>query len=104
MQLGAMGAATAACDRSSDLISRTNRLALYRGQRVRVMKVVLLGAGASKAAGYPLARKLMPAIKREAAGSNFLNLKTAWDAWGEFLKEQTGVLALLLNDSNPEVV
>jgi hypothetical protein len=68
------------------------------------MKIVVLGAGASKEAGYPLAKKLMPAIKREAAGSNFLNLKTAWDTWAEFVRGQTGVLALLLNDPNPEVV
>jgi hypothetical protein len=68
------------------------------------MKVIVLGAGASKEAGYPLAKKLMPAIQHEAASGNFLNLKTAWDTWAEFVKGQTGVLALLLNDPNPEVV
>lgn len=68
------------------------------------MRVLFLGAGASKCAGYPLASDLIPAIKSEAENSNLANLKNAWQTWKQFLDTQRGALALLLNNPNPEVI
>lgn len=68
------------------------------------MRVLFLGAGASKCAGYPLANELMPAIRDEAENTRLHNLKSAWQAWTEFLRHQKGPLALLLKNPNPEVV
>ena len=68
------------------------------------MRVLLLGAGASKCAGYPLANELIPAIKREAEITCLDNLKSAWRTWEEFVRAQRGALALILNNSNPEIV
>ena len=68
------------------------------------MRVLFLGAGASKCAGYPLANELMPAIREEAEKTPLVNLKSAWQVWAEFLQHQKGALALLLKNPNPEVV
>jgi hypothetical protein len=68
------------------------------------VRVLLLGAGASKCAGYPLANELIPAIKREAETTSLYNLKSPWSAWEEFVRAQHGALALLLNNPNREVV
>ena len=46
----------------------------------------------------------MPAIRDEAENTRLHNLKSAWQAWTEFLRHQKGPLALLLKNPNPEVV
>lgn len=68
------------------------------------MKVILLGAGASKAAGYPLASELISSIESEAHSSRQLNLQKAWKEWDGYLQRASGNLRLLLSCQNPEVV
>ncbi len=68
------------------------------------MKVLVLGAGASRAAGYPLASELMEAIEREAASAREVMLKNAWEAWDQFRQSATGHLRTLLFSPNPEVI
>ncbi len=63
------------------------------------MKVLLLGAGASKAAGYPLASDLIAAIEMEAANAGEVMLRNAWNTW-----DVTGQLQTLLSCTNPEVI
>ena len=67
------------------------------------MRVLILGAGASKVAGYPLASELIPAIRsmceRDGGG-----LRGAWGAWLEFKNKLSDPLRLVLDSSNPEVV
>jgi hypothetical protein len=67
------------------------------------VKVLILGAGASKAAGYPLASELMPAIKDDVQKSKNLQLADAWARWEQTVNTAIGPLRLLLNDPNPEV-
>jgi hypothetical protein len=68
------------------------------------MKAILLGAGASKAAGYPLAAELISSIESEARSSRELNLKDAWKQWDQYRQSASGNLHLLLSCQNPEVV
>ena len=67
------------------------------------MKVLLLGAGASKPAGYPLASELMTTIERDARESRNDGLRHAWELWEETRRSAPGPLRLLLEDPNPEV-
>jgi hypothetical protein len=70
------------------------------------MKVLLLGAGASKAACYPLASQLMEAVKAEAEGPSRQNVLVSqdWKEWQRFKDQATGATKELLSDQNPEVV
>jgi hypothetical protein len=70
------------------------------------MKVLLLGAGASKAACYPLASELMEAVKAEAEGPSRQNdaVSKGWAKWQLFKDHATGATKELLSDQNPEVV
>lgn len=61
------------------------------------MRVVVLGAGASKPAGYPLAGELLPAI-----GENIQ--PDAWARWRAFCESCEGPFRRLLENPNPEVV
>src|SRR5713101_1982075 len=67
------------------------------------MKVLLLGAGASKSAGYPLASELMITIERDARESRNAELRHAWELWEQTRRAAPGPLRLLLEDPNPEV-
>jgi len=70
------------------------------------MRVILLGAGASKCAGYPLAGELISEIKNEADGASrsLWNFTSAWNSWEGAVSRCTGLLGLLLRNPNPEVV
>jgi hypothetical protein len=68
------------------------------------MHVLLLGAGASKCAGYPLASELVSEVKREAEATPLWNFTNAWKQWEESVKRSRGLLRLLLCNPNPEVV
>ncbi|MFZ0887251.1 MAG: hypothetical protein WA005_02260 [Candidatus Binataceae bacterium] len=70
------------------------------------MHVLMLGAGASKCAGYPLANELVSEIRREAeTGSRFFwNFTNAWNTWESSVNRSRGLLRLLLRNPNPEVV
>jgi hypothetical protein len=68
------------------------------------VKVLILGAGASKPACYPVAEKLMPTIEADAKASRNIMLMSAWEHWERTKKTAPGALRLLLEDPNPEVV
>jgi hypothetical protein len=70
------------------------------------MRVVLLGAGASRTACYPLASQLMEAVKAEAEGPSGKNLTVSedWKKWQSFKDSAHGAARALLCDPNPEVV
>src|ERR1700735_5503697 len=67
------------------------------------MKVVLLGAGASKSAGYPLASQLMTALRIWAQQSHDLSVQNDWQTWMLFWENTKGLVRLLLDDANPEI-
>lgn len=68
------------------------------------MRVLLLGAGASFEAGYPLAGSLINEIEREARDSVVQNFSDAWAAWQKLRESSSGVARYLLGNPNPEVV
>ena len=68
------------------------------------MKVLLLGAGASWAAGYPLASELIAAIKREASKTRNVMLGRAWSTWENYRNGANGQMRTLLSSVNPEVI
>lgn len=68
------------------------------------MKVLILGAGASKPACYSVAKELMPTIEADAKASHDDTLTRAWEHWERTKKTAPGALSLLLDDPNPEVV
>lgn len=68
------------------------------------MKVLLLGAGASRAAGYPLAGELLPAIEADAQYTRSVNLRDAWARWQTFRDSVRQPLRLLIDNPNPEVI
>lgn len=70
------------------------------------VKVLLLGAGASKGACYPLASQLMEAVKAEADGPSRRNVLVSqdWANWQLFKDQATGTNRELLSDQNPEVM
>src|SRR5579862_6550350 len=67
------------------------------------MKVLILGAGASRAAGYPLAAELMTSIERDAVESRNIQLADAWDRWLSVKNTAPSELRILLDHPNPEV-
>jgi hypothetical protein len=70
---------------------------------VSEMKLLILGAGASRSAGYPLASDLMTAIERDAIESHSLQLKNAWKGWLLIKNAAPPELRILLDHPNPEV-
>jgi hypothetical protein len=68
------------------------------------VKVLFLGAGASKAAGYPLAADLFAEIEKAATSSPVPSEREDWANFHDWRSDATGILKRLLNDSNPEVV
>ena len=67
------------------------------------MRVLLLGAGASRSADYPLAGDLLPSIETEAGASGSVQLRQAWSKWREFVDRQEGFLRLIVENPNPEI-
>lgn len=68
------------------------------------MKVLFLGAGASKSAGYPLASDLLPGVGRACESSPFEVARQAWEEFDSWRTSHDGVLGRLLRNPNPEVV
>lgn len=67
------------------------------------MKTLLLGAGASKCAGYPLTRELMSVLRNWSSANEHTNYQDDWKAWDEFRQSANGLFRLLLDDPNPEI-
>lgn len=68
------------------------------------MRVLILGAGASKRAGYPLAGELLEVVAREAKETSSLQFRDAWRRWEQFREQVPAPLRLIAYNSNPEVV
>ena len=68
------------------------------------MRVLILGAGASNKAGYPLARNLIDAVGTEASGTPNLNYQDAWKFWENYRENTSGLIRSLVYSSNPEIV
>ncbi len=68
------------------------------------MRVLLLGAGASKPVGYPLAAELLAEIEKAATASPNFSTRAAWADFQEWRGEAKGILKRLLDNPNPEVV
>jgi hypothetical protein len=68
------------------------------------MQVLILGAGASKPAGYPLASEVMDAIKKMAEDSASVELRQAWEEWDRFRQSLPPDFKLIAYNMNPEVV
>src|SRR5260370_15650226 len=73
-------------------------------RRHKQIKVLILGAGASRAAGYPVAADLMRTIEADAKSSGNAALGKAWQHWEDTKNKAPGALRLLLGDPNPEVI
>lgn len=67
------------------------------------MRVLVLGAGASRSAGYPLASELMTTIERDARESKNIQLLEAWNRWVSIKNSAPPELRILLDHPNPEV-
>jgi hypothetical protein len=67
------------------------------------MKVLILGAGAYRSAGYPLASDLMTTIERDATESKNLQLANVWNGWLSIKASAPSELRILLDHPNPEV-
>src|SRR6266700_1889701 len=67
-------------------------------------RIVLLGAGASRAAGYPLASELLASLEREGTNTALWNLKTAWEGWCAFRDNLPEPRQLIARSGNPEIV
>ena len=68
------------------------------------MRVLLLGAGASKPAGYPLASELISATEEFVHGEREVMLHTYWNRWDSWRLNAEGIERKLLSNPNPEVV
>ena len=67
-------------------------------------RVLIIGAGASWAAGYPLTQYLLPEMAREAERTNFVNYREAWNGWDKFRSQLPKELGVLRQSSNPEII
>ena len=68
------------------------------------MRVMILGAGASKSAGYPLAGEILGEVGQAASRSASIQFREAWEAWEQFRESVPAPLRLIAYNSNPEVV
>lgn len=69
-----------------------------------MMKIVILGAGASHAAGYPLTSSLLPELEKMMVSTPNIVVKDAWHRFSNFREEAKGVIKRILSSTNPEVV
>lgn len=67
------------------------------------MNVLLLGAGASHHAGYPLASELMGALAQLAEDPRMAQYRESWKHWEDYRNGTEGLLRTLLFSPNPEV-
>lgn len=67
------------------------------------MKILLFGAGASKCAGYPLARELMSVLRNWSSANENIDFQADWQKWDQFHQSSRGLFRLLLDDPNPEI-
>ena len=68
------------------------------------MNVIILGAGASFAAGYPLTSDLLSELEKEMVSTPNIVVKKAWQRFSDFREEAKGVIKRILSSTNPEVV
>ena len=68
------------------------------------MKVLFLGAGASKGAGYPLASELLAEVGMYVESSRMSGVRDEWARYLDFWKATRGVSRRILESTNPEVV
>ena len=68
------------------------------------MRVLILGAGASNPAGYPLANELLYRVGESASDSSSLQFSDAWQAWESFRKSVPASLSLIAYNSIPSSV
>jgi len=68
------------------------------------VQVLILGAGASKPAGYPVAGELISAIEEFVRADREILLKNYWDRWTSWRNSAQGIVKELLSNPNPEVV
>lgn len=68
------------------------------------MKVLFLGAGASLAADYPPASKLLDELKSEARRSPSTDLREDWETYEGFVARTSGVVKRALQNPNPELI
>lgn len=66
--------------------------------------VLILGAGASRRAGYPTARELLSRIRDEALQFRACQFRNAWNSWETFLRTLPPELEVVCHSSNPEIV
>ncbi|HVZ72737.1 MAG TPA: hypothetical protein VHJ20_10225 [Polyangia bacterium] len=70
------------------------------------MRVVLFGAGASSAAGYPTTARLMQEVETYALSQpwDIPGPRSAWEYWRELRDGQLKAMEFLLASPNPEVI
>ena len=68
------------------------------------MRALILGAGASKAAGYPLAHELLVEVGQAAEASASVQLRQSWEEWEHFRDSLPSFLSIVTHNPNPEVV
>ena len=68
------------------------------------MRVLLLGAGASQHACYPLASKLLTKVEEHVNASALVNIRQAWRGWLDFRDSCPEYLQFLVRNNNPEIV
>lgn len=68
------------------------------------MRILVLGAGASFHAGYPLASNLLAEVENHVNSSSMVNIKNAWAQWVSFRDSCPDYLQLVVKNHNPEIV
>lgn len=69
-----------------------------------MVSVLILGAGASRRAGYPTAQDLLSEIRTEASHSESCQYRSAWQAWEAYCEALPPGLEVVRHCSNPEIV
>jgi hypothetical protein len=68
------------------------------------MRVLVLGAGASFHAGYPLASNLLTEVEKHVNCSKMVNIQNDWSQWVSFRNSCPDYLQLVVRNNNPEIV
>jgi len=66
--------------------------------------ILLLGAGASVAGGYPVTDKLFSTMATEATTKAFVQYREAWSKWEDYRQSLPPALDVIRGCSNPEIV
>lgn len=82
---------------------RPKALAAIADKTGMTMKVFFLGAGASRAAGYPLAKDLFSSLERECVSTPDSSVVAAWECFRQFTAKEKGTAGLILQSGNPEI-